>query len=55
MAKIAWERPDKCPVVNGYVIRVMTTAPEPPARTGSRSVPSESMPNQNSAAGKVEK
>jgi len=32
MAKIAWERPEKCPVVNGYVIRVMTTSPDRGAR-----------------------
>ncbi len=30
MAEIAWERPGKCPVVNGYVIRVMTKVPVSP-------------------------
>ncbi len=38
MAKLAWEAPDKCPVVNGYVVRIMTTVPEP-ARQRSASEP----------------
>jgi hypothetical protein len=27
MAKLVWERPEKCPVVNGYVIRIMKESP----------------------------
>ena len=55
MGKIAWERPENCPVVNGYVIRVMTTAPEPPVRTGSSIAPNENneVSKQISAAGKA--
>jgi|GEM_PF-6002402 len=29
MAKLEWEVPTRCPIVNGYVVRIMTTAPEP--------------------------
>jgi hypothetical protein len=55
MGKIAWEKPENCPVVNGYVIRVMTTAPEPPVRTGSSIAPNENneVSKQISAAGKA--
>jgi len=30
MAKLEWMAPEKCPVVNGYVIRIMTTVPDNP-------------------------
>ena len=41
MAKIAWEKAENCPVVNGYVIRVMIERP------ASRHVPLTKTPSEN--------